>query len=149
MVIVDEQTNTLVEHRRLGTAEDLAEDVLPSKIRDRRGRRGPGGADRQPLADVPAPVLACAVADDAGRRRPADGHRSVVRGTFACEEDGYAAGAPASQGAIAIENARMHRLITKQASTDGLTGLNQPSRLPRAAAPRDRADGAVHAARWR
>ena len=32
VVIVDEQTNTLVEHRRIGTAEELSEDVLPSKI---------------------------------------------------------------------------------------------------------------------
>jgi diguanylate cyclase (GGDEF)-like protein len=44
------------------------------------------------------------------------------RGLFE-DEDGGTLQALASQGAIAIENARMHRLITKQASTDGLTGL--------------------------
>ena len=39
------------------------------------------------------------------------------------DEDGETLQALAAQGAIAIDNARMHRLITKQASTDGLTGL--------------------------
>ena len=39
------------------------------------------------------------------------------------EQAARAVGALAGQGAVAIENARLHRLIQKQARTDGLTGL--------------------------
>ncbi|MDX6378373.1 MAG: hypothetical protein QOE98_2676 [Gaiellaceae bacterium] len=123
VVIVDEQTNTLVEHRRIGTAEDLSEDVLPSKIVIGEGVEGLAAQTGHPaLQNEPVPVLAV----------PLQTTQAVVglltvtdpaRGTFG-EEDGGTLQALASQGAIAIENARMHRLITKQASTDGLTGLN-------------------------
>jgi diguanylate cyclase (GGDEF)-like protein len=123
VVIVDEQSNTLVEHRRLGTAEDLSEDVLPSKIVVGEGVEGLAAQTGHPaLQNDPVPVLAV----------PLQTTQAVVglltvtdpsRGTFG-EEDGGTLQALASQGAIAIENARMHRLITKQASTDGLTGLN-------------------------
>ena len=123
VVIVDEQSNTLVEHRRLGTAEDLSEDVLPSKIVIGEGVEGLAAQTGHPaLQNEPVPVLAV----------PLQTTQAVVglltvtdpsRGTFG-EEDGGTLQALASQGAIAIENARMHRLITKQASTDGLTGLN-------------------------
>ena len=123
VVIVDEQTNTLVEHRRIGTAEELSEDVLPSKIVIGEGVEGLAAQTGHPaLQNEPVPVLAV----------PLQTTQAVVglltvtdpsRGVFG-EEDGGTLQALASQGAIAIENARMHRLITKQASTDGLTGLN-------------------------
>jgi diguanylate cyclase (GGDEF)-like protein len=123
VVIVDEQTNTLVEHRRIGTAEELSEDVLPSKIVIGEGVEGLAAQTGHPaLQNDPVPVLAV----------PLQTTQAVVglltvtdpsRGVFG-EEDGGTLQALASQGAIAIENARMHRLITKQASTDGLTGLN-------------------------
>ena len=123
VVIVDEQSNTLVEHRRLGTAVDLSEDVLPSKIVIGEGVEGLAAQTGHPaLQNDPVPVLAV----------PLQTTQAVVglltvtdpsRGTFD-EEDGGTLQALASQGAIAIANARMHRLITKQASTDGLTGLN-------------------------
>src|SRR4029077_13244454 len=132
VVIVDEQTNSLVEHRRLGTAEDLPDDVLPARIVIGEGVEGLAAQNGHPalhedagpgaLQKEPVPVLAV----------PLQTTQAVVglltvtdpsRGTFG-EEDGGTLQALASQGAIAIENARMHRLITKQASTDGLTGLN-------------------------
>jgi diguanylate cyclase (GGDEF)-like protein len=123
VVIVDEQTNSLVEHRRLGTADDLPDDVLPARIVIGEGVEGLAAQTGHPaLQNEPVPVLAV----------PLQTTQAVVglltvtdpaRGTFG-EEDGGTLQALASQGAIAIENARMHRLITKQASTDGLTGLN-------------------------
>jgi diguanylate cyclase (GGDEF)-like protein len=123
VVIVDEQTNTLVEHRRLGTAEDLPDEVLPARIVIGEGVEGLAAQTGHPaLQNEPVPVLAV----------PLQTTQAVVglltvtdpsRGSFG-EEDGGTLQALASQGAIAIENARMHRLITKQASTDGLTGLN-------------------------
>ena len=80
VVIVDEQTNTLVEHRRLGTAEDAVGGRAAVEDRDRRGRRGARGADRASRAPERAGAGAGrAAADDAGRGRPADGHRSVSR----------------------------------------------------------------------
>ena len=59
VVIVDEQSNTLVEHRRLGTAEDLSEDVLPSKIVIGEGVEGLAAQTGHPaLQNEPVPVLA-------------------------------------------------------------------------------------------
>jgi len=123
VVIVDEQTNSLVEHRRLGTAEELPDEVLPARIVIGEGVEGLAAQTGHPaLQNEPVPLLAV----------PLQTTQAVVglltvtdpsRGTFG-EEDGGTLQALASQGAIAIENARMHRLITKQASTDGLTGLN-------------------------
>jgi diguanylate cyclase (GGDEF)-like protein len=122
VVIVDEQTGSLVEHRRLGSAVEATEATLPARVVLGEGVEGLAAHTGRPaLQNEPVAVLSV----------PLQTAQAVIglltlidprRGSFE-EEDGGTLQALASQGAIAIENARMHRLITKQASTDGLTGL--------------------------
>ena len=105
VVIVDEQSNTLVEHRRLGTAGGPVGGRAAIEDRDRRGRRGPRRADRASRApERPGAVLAVPLQTTQAVVGLLTRHRSVA-GRFG-EEDGGTLQALASQGAIAIENAR-------------------------------------------
>jgi diguanylate cyclase (GGDEF)-like protein len=121
VMIVDEPTGGLVEHRRLGTAADAPPEVLPPGVQYGEGVEGvavqtmrPSFADGPPMLSIPLQstqsVIGLLTLIDPGR------------GRFV-SEDAETLQALATQGAIAVENARMHRMITKQASTDGLTGL--------------------------
>jgi diguanylate cyclase (GGDEF)-like protein len=122
VMIVDEQTGGLVEHRRLGTASEAGPGLLPVRVAYGEGVEGRALQSMGPeITSEPAPALSV----------PLQSTQAViglltlidpVRGSF-YDEDAETVQALAAQGAIAIENARMHRLITKQASTDGLTGL--------------------------
>jgi diguanylate cyclase (GGDEF)-like protein len=122
VMIVDEQSGQLVEHRRIGTASGLGEAVLPPVVVVGEGVEGRALQVGHPtFENEPVPVLSVPLQTT----QAVIGLLTLVdpsRGVFE-EDDGATLHALASQGAVAIENARMHRLITKQASTDGLTGL--------------------------
>ncbi len=122
VMIVDEQSGQLVEHRRIGTASGLGESVLPSLVVAGVGVEGLAVQAGQPtFANDPVPVLSVPLQTT----QSVIGLLTLVDPVHRAFEtdDGATLQALASQGAVAIENARMHRLITKQASTDGLTGL--------------------------
>jgi diguanylate cyclase (GGDEF)-like protein len=122
LLIVDEQTGRLIEHLRLGTAREASEDVLPPQVTFGAGVEGRALQSMAPeIGETPAPTIAV----------PLQSPQAVIglltlvdpeRGVFG-DEDVEMLVPLASQGAVAIDNARMHRLITKQAATDGLTGL--------------------------
>jgi diguanylate cyclase (GGDEF)-like protein len=122
LLIVDEQTGELVEQVRVGSARDGDEARLPARIAYGEGVEGLVLQTLRPaLQREPEPMVSA----------PLQSTRSMIGlitlvdpelGQFR-DEDGETLQALAAQGAIAIDNARMHRLITKQASTDGLTGL--------------------------
>jgi diguanylate cyclase (GGDEF)-like protein len=122
LLIVDEQTGELVEQVRVGSARDGDEGRLPPRIAYGEGVEGLVLQTLRPaLQREPEPMVSA----------PLQSTRSMIglitlvdpeTGQFR-DEDGETLQALAAQGAIAIDNARMHRLITKQASTDGLTGL--------------------------
>ena len=122
LLIVDEQTGELVEQVRVGSARDGEEGRLPARIAYGEGVEGLVLQTLRPaLQREPEPMVSA----------PLQSTRSMIGlitlvdpelGQFR-DEDGETLQALAAQGAIAIDNARMHRLITKQASTDGLTGL--------------------------
>jgi diguanylate cyclase (GGDEF)-like protein len=121
LLMADEGSSLLVEQLRMGRT-DAAGPVLDAPLRLGEGVEGRALQSLYPTAaDEPVPAL-CAplltertvlglltLVEPAGGRFDADAPRAV--------------GALAAQGAIAIENARLHRLIQKQARTDGLTGL--------------------------
>ncbi len=122
LLIVDEQTGRLIEHLRIGTARGADSSVLPAQAVYGEGVEGQALQTMRPaLGPEPSTLLAV----------PLQSSQTVIglltlidpeRGTFD-HSDGDTLLALASQGAVAIDNARMHRLITKQAATDGLTGL--------------------------
>jgi diguanylate cyclase (GGDEF)-like protein len=122
LLIVDEQTGRLIEHLRIGSARGASSDVLPAQAVYGEGVEGQALQTMRPaLGPEPSTVLAV----------PLQSAQTVIglltlidpeRGAFD-HSDGDTLLALASQGAVAIDNARMHRLITKQAATDGLTGL--------------------------
>ena len=122
LLIVDEQTGRLIEHLRIGSARGADSSVLPAEAVYGEGVEGQALQTMRPaLGPEPATVLAV----------PLQSSQTVIglltlidpeRGAFD-HSDGDTLLALASQGAVAIDNARMHRLITKQAATDGLTGL--------------------------
>jgi diguanylate cyclase (GGDEF)-like protein len=121
LLVADEEASRLVEQLRMGRTQGAA------GIFDRPVELGEGveGEALQTLVPtvVDAPVVAlCA---PLVTERTVIGLLTLVEPEMgAFDEDAPAAvGALAAQGAVAIENARLHRLIQKQARTDGLTGL--------------------------
>jgi diguanylate cyclase (GGDEF)-like protein len=122
VLIVDEGTGALVEHRRTGSANEASEATLPARVVIGEGVEGLAAQTGRPaFQNEPVSILSVPLQTT----QAVIGMLTLIdpiRGAFE-EGDGGTLQALASQGAIAIENARMHRLITKQASTDGLTGL--------------------------
>ena len=120
--IVDEGTGALVEHLRVGSAREAGEATLPPRTIHGEGVEGRALETLRPaIGSDPAPTLAV----------PLQSSQSVVglltlidptRGSFT-DGDADTLLALSTQGAVAIDNARMHRLISRQSSTDPLTGL--------------------------
>jgi diguanylate cyclase (GGDEF)-like protein len=121
LLVTDEVSGVLVEQLRAGDTESAALllDVDP---------RPPDGVESRALQEL-TPVIG----DDpvASLAAPLVTEASVLglltlvnpdSGSFD-EQAALAVGALAGQGAVAIENARLHRMIQKQARTDGLTSL--------------------------
>jgi diguanylate cyclase (GGDEF)-like protein len=120
LLVADEQSGELAEQLRMGRVEAAA-DLLGSDPQ-------PAALESEALAQLgpvvatePVPVL-CAplIVDEA-----VVGLVTLVDpegGVFDADAPGVVA-ALAGQGAVAIENARLHRLIQKQARSDPLTGL--------------------------
>jgi diguanylate cyclase (GGDEF)-like protein len=122
LLVTDEESNALVEQLRLGNTDNAA-SVLDAPVRAGEGVEGralqtllPTYAD-EPVSALCAPLIA---------EQTVLGLITLVEpesGSFD-RESARVAGSLAVQGAVAIENARLHRLIQKQARTDGLTGLS-------------------------
>jgi diguanylate cyclase (GGDEF)-like protein len=121
LLVTDEVSGVLVEQLRAGETETAA-PLLDVESRAPDGTEGRALQDLTPvIGSEPVDALAAPLVTEAS-----------VLGllTLVAPEDGAfdeqaarAVGALAGQGAVAIENARLHRLIQKQARTDGLTGL--------------------------
>ena len=121
LLVTDEVSNVLVEQLRAGETEGAAA-LLDSEVRAPDGVEGRALQELTPMiGGEPVHALAAPLVTEAS-----------VLGllTLVAPEDGAfddqaarAVGALAGQGAVAIENARLHRLIQKQARTDGLTSL--------------------------
>jgi diguanylate cyclase (GGDEF)-like protein len=121
LLVTDEVSGVLVEQLRAGETETAA-PLLDVEARAPDGTEGRALQDLTPvIGSEPVDALAAPLVTEAS-----------VLGllTLVGPEDGAfddqaarAVGALAGQGAVAIENARLHRLIQKQARTDGLTGL--------------------------
>jgi diguanylate cyclase (GGDEF)-like protein len=120
--VADEGSSLLVEQLRLGDTQEAAA-VLDAPLRLGEGVEGRALQSLVPqIASEPVAALCAPLLTE----RTVLGLITLV-GPEAGEFDREApraVGALASQGAVAIENARLHRLIQKQARTDGLTGLS-------------------------
>ena len=121
LLVTDEVSNVLVEQLRAGETEGAAV-LLDSEARAPDGVEGRALQDLTPMiGDEPVHALAAPLVTEASVL----GLLTLVGpedGAFD-EQAARAVGALAGQGAVAIENARLHRLIQKQARTDGLTSL--------------------------
>jgi diguanylate cyclase (GGDEF)-like protein len=122
LLVADEGSSLLVEQLRLGDTQDAAA-VLDAPLRLGEGVEGRALQSLVPqIASEPVAALCAPLLTE----RTVLGLITLVgpeSGEFDREAP-RAVGALASQGAVAIENARLHRLIQKQARTDGLTGLS-------------------------
>ena len=122
LLVTDEESNALVEQLRLGNTESAA-SVLDTPVRAGEGVEGRALQTLLPTyADEPVPALCAPLIAE----QTVLGLITLVEpesGSFD-RESARVAGSLAVQGAVAIENARLHRLIQKQARTDGLTGLS-------------------------
>ncbi len=122
LLVTDEESNALVEQLRLGSTDDAA-SVLDAPVRAGEGVEGRALQTLLPTyADEPVPALCAPLVAE----QTVLGLITLVEpesGSFD-RESARVAGSLAVQGAVAIENARLHRLIQKQARTDGLTGLS-------------------------
>ena len=120
LLLADEATGELAEALRTGDLSAAADD-LPASPRPGQGFEGAVLLDTRPHRSEDTPALLCAplVVDDRLL-----GIVTLVGGPSGFDEgDEQFLSALAMQGAVAIENARLHRLIEKRARTDGLTGL--------------------------
>jgi diguanylate cyclase (GGDEF)-like protein len=121
LLVTDEVSNVLVEQLRAGETEGAAV-LLDSEARAPDGVEGRALQELTPMiGDEPVHALAAPLVTEASVL----GLLTLVGpedGAFD-EQAARAVGALAGQGAVAIENARLHRLIQKQARTDGLTSL--------------------------
>jgi diguanylate cyclase (GGDEF)-like protein len=121
LLVTDEVSNVLVEQLRAGETEGAAV-LLDSETRAPDGVEGRALQELTPMiGDEPVHALAAPLVTEASVL----GLLTLVGpedGAFD-EQAARAVGSLAGQGAVAIENARLHRLIQKQARTDGLTSL--------------------------
>jgi diguanylate cyclase (GGDEF)-like protein len=121
LLVTDEVSGVLVEQLRAGETESAA-TLLDADARAPDGVEGRALQELTPvIGDDPVESLAAPLVTEASVL----GLLTLVTpedGSFD-EQAARAVGALAGQGAVAIENARLHRLIQKQARTDGLTSL--------------------------
>jgi diguanylate cyclase (GGDEF)-like protein len=121
LLVTDEVSGVLVEQLRAGETESAAE-LLDVEARAPEGTEGRALQDLTPVIGTePIDALAAPLVTEASVL----GLLTLVapEGGVFDDQAARAVGALAGQGAVAIENARLHRLIQKQARTDGLTSL--------------------------
>jgi diguanylate cyclase (GGDEF)-like protein len=121
LLVADEGTDVLVEQLRRGDL-GAAAGLLDSPVRYGEGIEGRALQTRQAvIGDEPAPLLAAPLVAEERvlglLTLVGDPERPFGR------DDAERVGSLVGQGAVAIENARLHRLIQKQAKTDPLTQL--------------------------
>ena len=121
LLVADEGTDVLVEQLRRGEL-GAAAGLLDSPVRYGEGIEGRALQTRQAvIGDEPAPLLAAPLVAE----ERVLGLLTLVGAPerpFG-RDDAERVGSLVGQGAVAIENARLHRLIQKQAKTDPLTQL--------------------------
>ncbi len=121
LLVADEGTDVLVEQLRRGEL-GAAAGLLDAPVRYGEGIEGRALQTRQAvIGDEPAPLLAAPLVAEERvlglLTLVGDPDRPFGR------DDAERVGSLVGQGAVAIENARLHRLIQKQAKTDPLTQL--------------------------
>jgi diguanylate cyclase (GGDEF)-like protein len=121
LLVADEGTDVLVEQLRRGEL-GAAAGLLDQPVRYGEGIEGRALQTRQAvIGDEPVPLLAAPLVAE----ERVLGLLTLVGSTdrpFG-RDDAERVGSLVGQGAVAIENARLHRLIQKQAKTDPLTQL--------------------------
>ena len=121
LLVADEGTDVLVEQLRRGEL-GLAAGLLDAPVRYGEGIEGRALQTRQAvIGDEPVPLLAAPLVAE----ERVLGLLTLVGSAdrpFG-RDDAERVGSLVGQGAVAIENARLHRLIQKQAKTDPLTQL--------------------------
>jgi diguanylate cyclase (GGDEF)-like protein len=121
LLVADEGTDVLVEQLRRGEL-GLAAGLLDAPVRYGEGIEGRALQTRQAvIGDEPVPLLAAPLVAE----ERVLGLLTLVGNAdrpFG-RDDAERVGSLVGQGAVAIENARLHRLIQKQAKTDPLTQL--------------------------
>jgi diguanylate cyclase (GGDEF)-like protein len=121
LLLYDAERGEAIEQARIGTARGLRSD-LPVVVAAGDGLEGEALATHEPrVSQVPRAVLAVPIL----REHHLLGLVTAVdpeEGAFS-DEDVEALSALALQAGVAIENARLHRVVERQAVTDSLTGL--------------------------
>ncbi len=121
LMLYDGERGEAVEQTRIGTARGSRTD-LPMVVAAGRGLEGEALQAQEPRsADTPRSVVAVPIL----REHQLLGLVTVVdpeEGTFGADDVETLAGL-AVQAGVAIENARLHRVVEQQAISDGLTGL--------------------------
>ena len=121
LLVADEGTDVLVEQLRRGEL-GAAAGLLDAPVRYGEGIEGRALQTRQAvIGEEPVPLLAAPLVAEERvlglLTLVGDPDRPFGR------DDAERVGSLVGQGAVAIENARLHRLIQKQAKTDPLTQL--------------------------
>jgi len=121
LLLYDAERGEAIEQARIGTARGMRSD-LPVVVAAGDGLEGGALATHEPrVSQVPRAVLAVPIL----REHHLLGLVTAVdpeEGAFS-DEDVEALSALAVQAGVAIENARLHRVVERQAVTDSLTGL--------------------------
>ncbi len=121
LLLYDAERGEAIEQSRIGTARGLRSD-LPVVVAAGDGLEGDALATHEPrVSQVPRAVLAVPIL----REHHLLGLVTAIdpeEGAFS-DEDVEALSALALQAGVAIENARLHRVVERQAVTDALTGL--------------------------
>jgi len=121
LLLYDAERGEAIEQSRIGTARGLRSD-LPVVVAAGDGLEGDALATHEPrVSQMPRAVLAVPIL----REHHLLGLVTAIdpeEGAFS-DEDVEALSALALQAGVAIENARLHRVVERQAVTDALTGL--------------------------
>ena len=121
LLLYDAERGEAVEQHRIGTARALRSE-LPSVVAAGDDLEGEALATHEPrVAQSPRPMLSVPIL----REHHLLGLVTAVdpeEGVFS-DDDVEALSALAVQAGVAIENARLHRVVERQAVTDALTGL--------------------------
>ena len=121
LLVADEGSDVLVEQLRRGEV-GAAGPMLDAPVHFGEGVEGRAlQTSTATIVDDPAAVLAAPLVAE----ERVLGLLTLIRpdGPAFGSSDADRVGSLVGQGAVAIENARLHRLIQKQAKTDSLTGL--------------------------
>jgi diguanylate cyclase (GGDEF)-like protein len=121
LLLYDAERGEAIEQARIGTARGMRSD-LPVVVAAGDGLEGEALATHEPrVSQVPRAVLAVPILREhhlLGLVTAVDPEESAFS-----DEDVEALSALAVQAGVAIENARLHRVVERQAVTDSLTGL--------------------------